>query len=361
MVDLSRHSRHILLPQVGAQGQAKLSQAKVVCIGAGGLGSPVLQYLAAAGIGEITIIDDDIVELSNLQRQVIHRTQDVGIPKVESAKRFINQLDANIIVNIHNERLVENNAKALIKGHDVLIDGTDNLPTRYLIDDTCKKLEIPWVYGSVYRFEGQVSVFNLNHGPIYRDLFPVPPPNDLIPSCSDAGVLGVLPGMVGSIQASEVIKIIIGIGQPLVGRLLLIDAMDMSMKTLSFSGSNRDKVEESKPAAVESMFHSITAIDAKSKMDAGWKPYFIDVRSKLENKKYKISCVDDFCMHEDILSAVNRIPKDRDILVHCKAGQRSQVAIILLLQAGYLGERLFNLDGGIIAWNGVDPEGIIYG
>ncbi len=361
MVDLTRHSRHILLPQVGAQGQDKLSKAKVVCIGAGGLGSPVLQYLAAAGIGQITIIDNDVVDLSNLQRQVIHRTQDVGLAKVESAKRFINNLDPTIDVRIHNQRLVENNAISLIEGHDVLIDGTDNLPTRYLIDDTCKKIGIPWVYGSVYRFEGQASVFNFNHGPIYRDLFPVPPPLELIPSCSDAGVLGVLPGMIGSIQASEAIKIILGIGQPLVGRLLLIDAMDMKMKTLSFSGPNGDKVEKSNPAREESMFHSITAEDAKTKMDNGWKPYFIDVRTLIEYNKYRILCVDDICMHEDILSAIGRIPKDRDVLVHCKSGQRSQIAILYLIKAGYLGDRLYNLDGGIIAWSGVDPEGIIYG
>ena len=192
MVDLDRHSRHILLPQVGAEGQAKLSKARILCVGAGGLGSPVIQYLAAAGIGHLTILDDDVVDISNLQRQVIHRTSDIGVPKAESAKRFVNDLDPNISVDAKVVRMESNNAKALFEKHDLVIDGTDNIPTRYLIDDTCADLGIPWIYGSVYRFEGQVSVFNLNGGPRYRDLFPDAPPEDLIPSCSEAGILGCL-------------------------------------------------------------------------------------------------------------------------------------------------------------------------
>ena len=189
MVDLTRHSRHVLLPQIGAEGQAKLSNSKILCVGAGGLGSPVIQYLAAAGIGHLTIIDDDLVDISNLQRQIIHRTIDIGTPKAESAKRYVNELDPNVSVNSITERLTAKNAKDLFSGHDIIIDGTDNIPTRYLIDETCKELGIPWVYGSVYRFEGQVSVFNFKGGPTYVDLFPEAPPDDLIPSCSEAGVL----------------------------------------------------------------------------------------------------------------------------------------------------------------------------
>ena len=199
MVDLDRHSRHILLPQVGAEGQTKLTNSRVLCLGAGGLGSPVIQYLAAAGIGHLTIVDDDVVEISNLQRQVIHRTSDVGCPKAESAERFVNDLDPNISVNAINARIDENNARELFEGHHLIVDGTDNIPTRYIIDETCRNLGIPWVYGSVYRFEGQVSVFNFKGGPTYRDLFPEAPPDDLLPSCSEAGVLGVLPGLIGSL------------------------------------------------------------------------------------------------------------------------------------------------------------------
>ena len=196
MVDLERHARHVMLPQVGVEGVMRLNEASVACIGAGGLGSPVLQYLAAAGIGKITIIDDDVVDISNLQRQTLHRTADVGIAKVESAKRFINELDPSVKVVTHQVRLDDNNAPQLLKGHDVVVDGTDNIPSRYTINDACNKLGIPWVYGSIYRFEGQVSAFNYHGGPDYRDLFSEAPPDELVPSCSEAGVLGVLPGMV---------------------------------------------------------------------------------------------------------------------------------------------------------------------
>ena len=209
MVDLARHSRHVLLPRVGIEGQTRLANAKVLCVGAGGLGCPVIQYLAAAGVGHITIVDDDMIDISNLQRQILHRTADVGTPKAKSAARFITELDPNISVAYFVERVNETNASQLFEGHDIIIDGTDNIPTRYLIDNTCIELGIPWVYGSIYRFEGQVSVFNLNGGPTYSDLFPEAPPAELIPSCAEAGVLGVLPGTIGCLQATEVIKIII--------------------------------------------------------------------------------------------------------------------------------------------------------
>tara|TARA_B100001113_G_scaffold57239_1_gene42931 strand:+ start:5154 stop:6239 length:1086 start_codon:yes stop_codon:yes gene_type:complete len=361
MVDLDRHSRHILLPQVGAEGQTKLTNSRVLCLGAGGLGSPVIQYLAAAGIGHLTIVDDDVVEISNLQRQVIHRTSDVGIPKAHSAQRFVNEIDPNISVDAIEVRVDQNNAKELFEGHHLIVDGTDNIPTRYIIDETCRNLGIPWVYGSVYRFEGQVSVFNLNGGPTYRDLFPEAPPEDLLPSCSEAGVLGVLPGLIGSLQVNEVIKIIVGIGKPLSGQLLIYDALESTQKILKFGNPNNEHVEEPSASQSQIMFHEIDSLNAITKMKQGWSPYFIDVRSQQENDEARIAKAVDLCPHTEILSAIERIPKDVDVLVHCRSGMRSQLAIMLLIEAGYDGAKMYNLSGGIIGWAEVNPEGIIQG
>lgn len=361
MVDLDRHSRHILLPQVGAYGQRMISNSRVLCVGAGGLGSPVIQYLAAAGIGHLTIVDDDFVEISNLQRQVIHRTSDIGVPKAESAKRFVLELDPNISVESKVVRLDENNAEDLFENHDIIVDGTDNIPTRYLIDDTCVKMGITWVYGSIYRFEGQVSVFNLNGGPRYRDLFPDAPPEDLIPSCSEAGVLGVLPGLIGSLQATEVIKVILGIGTVLSGRLLIYDTLVSEQRVLKFGNIDNEQIEVSSTPPTESMFHSIDSASALSRMNGGWAPYFIDVRSQGEWNQSRIAKTVDLCPHDEILSAVSRIPKDGDVLVHCKSGMRSQLAIMQLIEAGYDSTKLYNLSGGIMEWVEINPEGIIQG
>ena len=361
MVDLDRHSRHILLPQVGAEGQTQICNSRVLCVGAGGLGSPVIQYLASAGIGHLTIVDDDSVDISNLQRQVIHRTSDIGVPKAESAKRFVKDLDPNISVESLVVRLDENNAKELFSGHDIIIDGTDNIPTRYLIDDTCVELGITWVYGSVYRFEGQVSVFNFNGGPRYRDLFPEAPPEHLIPSCADAGVLGVLPGIIGCLQANEAIKIIVGIGEPLSGKLLIYDALESQQKILQFGNTSNEQVEVSNPSQSQVMFHAIDSAKAIAKMNEGWQPYFIDVRSQNEWDQARISKTVDLCPHTEILSAVDRIPKDRDVLVHCMAGMRSEIAIMHLIDAGYDASKLYNLSGGILDWAETNPEGIIQG
>jgi|TARA_B100001741_G_scaffold56559_2_gene44190 molybdopterin/thiamine biosynthesis adenylyltransferase/rhodanese-related sulfurtransferase len=363
MVDLERHARHVMLPQVGAEGVKRLNQSSVACIGAGGLGCPVMQYLAAAGIGKITIIDDDLVDITNLQRQILHRSQDIGIPKVDSAKRFINELDPSVEVITHQVRLSSQNASQLLKGHDVVVDGTDNIPSRYLINDTCRDLGIPWVYASIYRFEGQVSVFNFNNGPDYRDLFSEAPPDELVPSCSEAGVLGVLPGMVGSIQASEAIKVILGIGETLSGRLLIIDALSTTIRTLNFEADQTRgrQVQESETSEEESMFQSINPVQTIEKMNNGWKPFILDVRSEMEYNQAHLNIVNHQVAHEEVLSAVDSIPKDQDILVHCRSGQRSQVAILFLLQAGYDGSLLYNLDEGISGWAAVDPDGIIYG
>ena len=213
--DRARYARHLTLPQVGEIGQSKLKNSRVFCVGAGGLGSPALLYLAAAGIGHLTVIDDDTIERSNLQRQILHADDDVGISKAESAMLRLRELNPTISIEVYAERLTSENAMQLIQGHDIVLDGTDNIPTRYLINDVCEILGMPWVYGSIYRFEGQVSVFNLNDGPTYRDLFPTPPPPEAVPSCEDGGVLGVLPGVIGSIQATEAIKVLIQIGVPL--------------------------------------------------------------------------------------------------------------------------------------------------
>ena len=361
MVNLDRHSRHILLPQVGAEGQNKISKSRVLCLGAGGLGSPIIQYLAAAGIGHLTIVDDDVVDISNLQRQVIHRTSDIGTPKAHSAERFVNDLDPNVSVISHNVRMDGNNARDLFDGHDIILDGTDNIPTRYLIDKTCMELGIALVYGSVYRFEGQVSVFNYRGGPNYCDLFPEAPPDDLIPSCSEAGVLGVLPGLIGCLQVNEAIKIITGIGEPLSGRLLIYDALEANQKILKFGNSKNEHVEEPNTSQSQIMFHEIDSTRAIARMNEGWSPYFIDVRSQQENDEAKIAKAVDFCPHTEIISAVERIPKDADVLVHCRSGMRSQLAIMQLIEAGYDGAKMYNLSGGIIGWVEVDPEGIIYG
>ena len=361
MVDLERHSRHILLPQVGAEGQAKIAKSRVLCVGAGGLGSPVIQYLAAAGIGHLTIVDDDVVDITNLQRQIIHRTSDIGTPKAESAKRYVTDLDPNISVKSITSRLDESNANEMFSGHDLIIDGTDNISTRYLIDDTCVKLGIPWVYGSVYRFEGQVSLFNYQGGPRYRDLFPEAPPDHLIPSCSEAGVLGVLPGIIGCLQVNEAVKILVNIGEPLSGKLLIYDALESTQKILKFTNSDNEHIEEPNPSQVGLMFHEIDSANAIARMKDGWSPYFIDVRSQQENHEARIAKAVDLCPHTEILSAISRIPKDIDVLVHCRSGMRSQIAIMHLLEAGYDSMKMYNLSGGIIGWADVDPEGIIQG
>ena len=361
MVDLDRHSRHILLPQVGAKGQARLSKARILCVGAGGLGSPVIQYLAAAGVGHITIVDDDNIDISNLQRQIIHRSSDVGTPKADSAKRFVKELDPNVSISSEVVRLTSENAKKLFTGHDLIIDGTDNISTRYLIDDTCVDLGITWIYGSVYRFEGQVSVFNLNGGPRYRDLFPDAPPDELIPSCSEAGVLGVLPGLIGCFQATEAIKVILGIGTPLSGKLLIYDSLESSQRILTFGDSDSGQIEKSDTAPDYLMFHSIDTSRALARMSEGWDPYFIDVRSQNEWRQARISIAVDQCPHNEILSAINRIPKDKDVLIQCRSGMRSQIAIVQLIKAGYDASKLYNLADGILGWAEINPEGIING
>ena len=381
MVDIHRYARHISLPDVGVEGQQKIDESKVLVIGAGGLASPVLLYLAAAGVGEIGIIDDDIVDLSNLQRQIIHSEAEIGKLKVESAKQRIASINSSVKITTWNVRLTPDNAQDICSNWDLIIDGTDNIPTRYLVDDICMIIGIPWVYGSIYRFEGQVSVFNYQDGPCYRDLFPEPPPANLIPSCADGGVFGVLPGIIGSLQATEAIKIILNRGQILTGKLLVYDAEAMSFRTLKYgkdestrpnlpevrkmfedSGScqatplDGDIEEPGTPGG--SMFNHLSVSEYQSKKTNGWKPFLIDVRSSDEYAQMRVSFTDLQVPHDEILTKVDEIPQERDIILLCRSGMRSQMAAMFLSKAGYNGENLYNLDGGIMAWSKQIPADI---
>ena len=384
MVDMERHARHLVLPNVGHEGQEKLASARVLVIGAGGLGSPVLLYLAAAGIGTIGIVDDDVVDISNLQRQIIHRTEDVGSKKVDSARARLLALDPNIEVEVYPNRLNPENALSVLKGWDVVVDGTDNIPTRYLIDDACHLLSIPWVYGSIHRFEGQVSVFSTEQSRCYRDLFPEAPPAGALQNCADAGVFGVLPGVVGSIQATEVIKQILGLETNLVGSLLLYDALEMSTRMLRFKAlESRQKIEDL--SLVQQLFddplycmppnkqidegtldgrgmmQSIDVASVKAKQSEGWKPFIIDVRSAEELDQIRLNSFDLHAVHDVIGSHSNEVPEEGDIVVICRSGMRSQMAIMFLTQAGIDANRLYNLDGGIMAWSQIAPEDVIRG
>lgn len=384
MVDMERHARHLVLPQVGIEGQEKLANAKVLVVGAGGLGSPVLLYLAAAGIGTIGIIDDDRVDISNLQRQVLHRTEDVGRLKVDSAKEQLLALDPNLTIIEHNQRLTPEHALETFTGWDIVVDGTDNIPTRYLIDDACHLLSIPWVYGSIHRFEGQVSFFSSKENRRYRDLFPEAPPASALQNCAQAGVFGVLPGVVGSLQATEVIKHIVGMGSSLIGRLLIYDAESMTMQTLQFGALDSkpeindlslsqelyddptyctpspQQVQEDQ-AVGKPMMQSMTVAELKSKQQEGWNPFIIDVRSDEELEQVRLNEFDLHVIHDVADSAANEVPQDRDVVVMCRSGMRSQLAIMLLNQSGIESTRLYNLTGGIMAWGQIAPEDIVRG
>ena len=382
MVDMDRYARHISLPDVGIEGQRLINKSRILVIGAGGLGSPVLLYLAAAGVGEIGIIDDDLVDLSNLQRQIIHAESNIGSSKVESAKAQILSINSTIKITTWNARLSPDNAQEILAGWDIVIDGTDNIPTRYLVDDICKINQIPWIYGSIYRFEGQASVFNFEGGPCYRDLFPEPPPSNAIPSCAEGGVFGVLPGVIGSIQATEAIKIIINKGQSLSGKLLIYDAESMTFKSLTYSKNvdSKPNLEEVRKMFVDSgwcekipnsdgeidepasagniMFHHLSVTEYHERKAKGWQPFLIDVRSDAEYQQKRVSFTDLQVPHEEILTMVNDIPKDRDIILLCRSGMRSQMAAMFLAQDGYDSQKLYNLDGGIMAWSNQLPSDI---
>ena len=387
-IDVQRYARHISLPQVGLEGQLNLNQSRVLVVGAGGLGSPALLYLAAAGIGHIGIVDDDSVDISNLQRQVLHSTATIGQPKVESASSRLLELNPGLKVTTYCVRLAPENIESILdSGWDVVIDGTDNLPTRYLIDDACFLKNIPWVYGSIYRFEGQISVFNYRQGPCYRDLFSELPPPQSVPSCEEGGVLGVLPGVIGSLQANEAIKVILGLGEVLNGRLLLYDAELMTFQTLKFThNSERETirdlslstamfnddawcmkltgmgdVDEGDTFSDGMMFKSISMNEFIKRRDTGWAPFILDVRSDVEYQQARAASSDLQIEHEAVVTMTESIPKDREVVLLCRSGMRSQMAAMYLIQAGYDGSFLYNLEGGIMAWQSVRPDEIIHG
>ncbi|MED5372881.1 MAG: molybdopterin-synthase adenylyltransferase MoeB [Myxococcota bacterium] len=365
--EYQRYSRHLILDEVGVEGQRKLKSASVLCIGTGGLGSPLLMYLAAAGVGRIGIVDFDVVDSSNLQRQVIHGTSSVGEPKVRSAARRIADINPNVQVDIYEEPLNSGNALRILEPYDVVVDGTDNFPTRYLVNDACVLLGKPNVYGSIFKFEGQASVFNYQDGPNYRDLYPEPPPPGLVPSCAEGGVLGILPGVIGCIQATETIKILLGKGTSLSGRLMLYDALNMRFRELklrrdpdapeitelidyeAFCGVPANDHQTQGEADVGA-FQRIGVKEAKQRLDNGWTPYVLDVRRPAEAEIAKLDFADRLQPHGQILAIADELPRDRDILVHCKMGGRSATAIESLIEAGFDPKRLFNLQGGITDW-----------
>lgn len=364
--EIARYSRHLLLPELGLVGQRRFKAASVLCVGTGGLGSPLLLYLAAAGVGRIGIVDFDRVDASNLQRQVLHGTSSVGRPKVASAAARLADLNPTVRVEPHEVALSSDNALEILAGYDVVVDGTDNFPTRYLVDDACAILGKPNVYGSIFRFEGQASVFGHDGGPRYRDLYPEPPAPGSAPSCAEGGVLGVLPGLIGVIQATETLKILAGIGATLSGRLLLYDALELTFRELRFRRDPaRPPVTElvdyplfcglSPSTPAPSGYAELGARDLRTRWDDGWRPFVLDVRKPYEVELVRLPFVDRVEPHETVAGIAHLLPRDREIVVACRSGARSATAATALAALGFT--RLHNLRGGILAWiDEVDPS-----
>jgi sulfur-carrier protein adenylyltransferase/sulfurtransferase len=370
--EIQRYSRHLIMPEVGMDGQLKLKAAKVLCIGTGGLGAPLGQYLAAAGVGRIGLVDFDKVDLTNLQRQILFSTEDVGRPKIEAAAERLRGLNPDIQIDTFETMLTSANSLDILKEYDAIVDGTDNFATRYLVNDACVLLGKPNVYGSIFRFEGQASVFGYPGGPCYRCLYPEPPPPGLVPSCAEGGVLGVLPGIVGSIQAAETLKLIIGKGEPLVGRLLLFDALSMRFRELKLRKNPEcpvcgahptvtkliDYAEfcgvrgEEAPAPV-SKVPEITPRELKARLDRGDDLFILDVR---EPHEYQICNIGGYLIPlGDLSRRVSELDSSREIVAHCRSGKRSAEASDFLRQAGF--RKVLNLKGGILAWSDeVDPS-----
>jgi adenylyltransferase/sulfurtransferase len=384
--EVERYSRHLIMPEVGMEGQRKLKAASVLLIGAGGLGSPLAMYLAAAGVGRIGLVDYDVVDHTNLQRQVIHGTKDVGRPKLDSAKERILDINPNVQVDTYAVPLTSDNALEILEPYDVIIDGTDNFPTRYLTNDAGVILGKPNVYGSIFRFEGQVSVFDASEGPCYRCLFPEPPPPGLVPSCAEGGVLGILPGTIGALQATEAIKLILGIGKPLYGRLLLYDALNMEFNEVKLRKNPECPVCGENPTVTElidyeqfcgmpahdrSMYTAgqngemddiptIDPVQLKERLDAGDDLFIIDVR---EPHEWQISNLEHhgavLIPQGQVLERMRELDTAREIVVQCRTGARSAQVVELLQQHGF--KKLWNLAGGINRWaREVEPEIPIY-
>jgi len=389
--ELTRYSRHILLPEIGIEGQERLKSASVLIIGAGGLGSPLAMYLAAAGVGRMGLVDFDTVDETNLHRQVIYGASDVGAKKLDAALRRLNDMNAHIQVERHDVRLSSDNAIEIIEQYDLVADGTDNFPTRYLVNDACILAGKTNVYASIFRFDGQVSVFASEHGPCYRCVYPEPPPPGLVPSCAEGGVFGVLPGIVGSIQAAEVVKLICGIGDPLIGRLLLFDALDMQFRTLQVqrdpdcpvcgtaptikalidyeqfcAGSTQEDTESdiaeeemtaNKRSVGEKMLSAfsrsriqeVNTYDLKERLDNGSDVFVLDVRTPVEFEMTNIGGT--LIPLPELQSRMHELDdhRDREIVVICRSGARSGSAVAMLQQAGF--QNVLNLKGGLLAWS----------
>ena len=372
-LEVARYSRHLIMPEVGMDGQLKLKAASVLCIGAGGLGSPVGLYLAAAGVGRIGIVDFDVVDFSNLQRQIIHGTPDVGRPKLESARDRLNAVNPEVEIIPHPVALSSDNALDILAGYDVIVDGTDNFPTRYLVNDACVLLGKPNVYGSIFRFEGQASVFATTDGPCYRCLYPEPPPPGLVPSCAEGGVLGILPGVIGTIQATEAVKLIIGVGEPLVNRFLIYDALRMRFRELKLRKDPECPVCGENPTIRElidyEQFCGITPVAAsseagdgadttveelKARIDRQDDVFILDVREPQEFQICRIPGSTLIPLGE-LPKRLTELEGHDDMVVHCKSGVRSAKAVKLLHEAGFRTAK--NLRGGILAWiDKVDPS-----
>ncbi|RBQ28694.1 molybdopterin-synthase adenylyltransferase MoeB [Aliarcobacter vitoriensis] len=367
--EISRYSRHLILPEVGLEGQLKLKNSKVLVVGTGGLGAPVILYLAAAGVGTIGVIDFDIVDESNLQRQIIHTTKDIGRPKISSANDRIKGINPNVKVVSYNAKLTSQNSLAIIKDFDVVVDGTDNFQTRYLINDSCVILGKPFVYGSIFRFEGQISVFNAYGGPCYRCLYPEPPPVGLVPSCAEGGVIGVLPGIIGTIQANETIKLILGIGEVLKGRLLTFDALDMRFRELKLAKDKSCPVCSEHPVITELIdyeefcglkapdekiaIEEISAIDLKNLINEKRAVQLIDIRQPHELQIGKIEGSKGIPFGS-LVRRKEELDSSKKVVVICKIGLLSAEVIRQLKEAGYEGE-IYSLKGGITSWaNDID-------
>ncbi|POM24841.1 putative adenylyltransferase/sulfurtransferase MoeZ [Actinomadura rubteroloni] len=373
--EVNRYSRHLIIPDVGMSGQKRLKNARVLCVGAGGLGSPALMYLAAAGVGTLGIIDFDVVDESNLQRQIIHRQSTLGLPKAESAAATVRDINPLIDVVVHNTALDRDNVLEIFSGYDLIVDGTDNFATRYMVNDAAVLLGKPYVWGSIYRFDGQASVFWAEHGPCYRCLYPEPPPPGMVPSCAEGGVLGVLCASIGSVQVNEAIKLLTGIGEPLVGRLLIYDALEMSYRSVKvrkdpecpLCGKNPTQTElledydafcgaVSDEAAEAAKDSTISVHDLKALQDRGEDIFLVDVR---EPNEYEIVSIPGATLipKGDFLngSALERLPQDKKIVLHCKSGVRSAEALAVVKSAGF--SDAVHVGGGIVAWvNQIDPS-----
>jgi adenylyltransferase/sulfurtransferase len=372
--EVKRYSRHLIIPDVGMTGQKRLKNAKVLVVGAGGLGSPALLYLAAAGVGTLGIVDFDVVDESNLQRQIIHGVSDIGHSKAESARDSIREINPYVEVILHKEHLDSDNAMEIFAPYDLIVDGTDNFATRYLVNDAAVLLGKPYVWGSIYRFDGQASVFWAEHGPCYRCLYPEPPPPGMVPSCAEGGVLGVLCASIGSIQVNEAIKVITGIGEPLVGRLMIYDALEMSYRTVQVKKDPECPVCGKNPTVTELIDYeafcgavseeaqeavqgsTITARDLKNMMDADENIFVVDVR---EPNEYEIVSIPGATLipKGEFISgeALSKLPQDKRLVLHCKSGARSAECLAIVKDAGF--SDAVHVGGGVLAWvNQIDPE-----